>query len=844
MSFDPSRREGVLAAPQPCSSKDDTDTDNQTNQSFTFTPSDHFPLTLAFKLDDTNDLPKADPRIPVWVTADPTFIPVFEQRWRDMAHRLDPEDPFAAHTAIKACMYDASQEVQVAARRKKRAYTDDVHRLTVLLRLHREMDKAARIQDHTYLARFHASHPTLPTDQDAVRAAIRLLLRKGSVEQQARASGAASICKPSALDNVKIHLPSTRVRLHALRKDLDSPPTTDPNLMASYAATYWRKIWALRLTGDRIPPEAYFGFFQKVIHDGPAPVIPSIQDISDCIARSKNSCAGPDGIPFSAWRAIREHAAPVLHMVVVALTAGVLPPADFNNGLLFLLPKKGTLLPTDTRPISVTNADNRIIAQSVVNAITPYLYETLEWAQKGFISKRAFEDHIRAINDAFYKVVEGHEGAEEDNLYILFMDTAKAFDSIDHDFIMTALRRAGLPAWLITLVKGLLHEAKVKPAFRGAAAHWISIFRGVKQGCPLSPLLFVICYDILLHRISQTPGATPYACADDLAVTADDPRPLCRVMALVDDFRRASGLGVNTDKTKILCARPADLTEIISSCPWPDVQVVDSYTYLGVLIGREVTVQDVFAKALADLVDRAGRFALAVKQLSHQHRVITFNVFIITKISYLIKFYQLPYTQKASTCCQSIIEGVARKLVIRSVTAYPYYHLISPHSITSPGTPLRDAWAMSVSTLAAQADLTKWEGVSIARPEGSWSDSMLMSTHVQAAATDFVTYVLGELPAGAEFHAEDHTFATSSKQRSHMYDILVYGGYRDNVDCDIEDKLRRRGLTHCDGLVEVVHHNFSLMPSSLPSHFRSTQFDLIMNSLMTERRSRHWGGGP
>ena len=93
------------------------------------------------------------------------------------------------------------------------------------------------------------------------------------------------------------------------------------------------------------------------------PPFPQPQDISDCIARSKNSCAGPDGIPFSVWRALREHAAPVLHMVVVALTAGLLPPADFNNGLLFLIPKKGTLLPTDTRPISVTNADNRIIAR-------------------------------------------------------------------------------------------------------------------------------------------------------------------------------------------------------------------------------------------------------------------------------------------------------------------------------------------------------------------------------------------------------------------------------------------------------------------------------------------------
>ena len=75
-------------------------------------------------------------------------------------------------------------------------------------------------------------------------------------------------------------------------------------------------------------------------------------------------------------------------------------------------------------------------------AITPYLYDCLHASQKGFISRRVFEDHIRAINEAFYSIAEG-DADGEDNLFILFMDTAKAFDSIDHAFIMTALKADG-----------------------------------------------------------------------------------------------------------------------------------------------------------------------------------------------------------------------------------------------------------------------------------------------------------------------------------------------------------------------------------------------------------------
>jgi ribonuclease HI len=844
-SLDPSQCEGdhTQVAPQPCSSNTPPApirTPSNSRSPSSFVPSDHFPLSLAFK-PDVEPLHNAEPRIPNWVPEDPRFAQIFGQRWRDIAHKLDQDDAYGAHAAFKACMYDAAQEVIVAARAEKQRYRDEVHRLTVLLRLHREMDRAARTLSTTRLSRFLTAHPTLPTSQQSVRDAIRSLLKASSIEQQASKPGAASIRKSSsAVGKIKMHLPSTRVRLRALRKNLATLPTTDPDLMAALAAAYWSKIWAARAPEECISPDAYFQFFQKSLPEDQAPTLPTEQEISDCIAGSNNSCAGPDGIPFSAWRALRELAAPVLHMVIVALSSGVPPPADFNNGLLFLLPKTGTLLPSDTRPISVTNADNRIIAQAVVEAITPYLYDTLDLAQKGFITGRSFEDHIRAINEAFYSVVEDQDATQESNLHILFMDTAKAFDSIDHDFIMAALKRAGLPGWLLRLVRGLLHQVKVRPAFKGASAHWISIMRGVKQGCPLSPLLFVICYDILLCRISLVDGATPYACADDLAVTASSPAPLFRVMALVDDFRKASGLGVNTNKTKILSAKHEDLSAAISTCPWPDVGVATEYTYLGVLIGPEVTVLDVFAKALTGLVDRAAHFAPVLKHLSHMHRVITFNVFIITKISYLVKFYPLPYTHKAKGCPQTTIERVARRLVIRSHTAYPYFHLISPNTAASPGTPLRDAWALSLSTLAAQADLTAWEGATkVTIPS---SDSMLISHSIQAAGAEFVTYALGELPADEEFKAADHTFASSNKQRSHMYDLLVYAGYRDNVDCDIEDKLRARGLTHCEELVDTVHHNYSLMPTSLPPHFRSTQFDLVMNSLMTERRSRHWGG--
>ena len=59
----------------------------------------------------------------------------------------------------------------------------------------------------------------------------------------------------------------------------------------------------------------------------------------------------------------------------------------------------------------------------------------------------------------FYSTVSDMD--KTSNLYVLFVDTKKAFDSIDHDYILMLLRKVGYPAWLVSIVRGLLAGARV-----------------------------------------------------------------------------------------------------------------------------------------------------------------------------------------------------------------------------------------------------------------------------------------------------------------------------------------------------------------------------------------------
>jgi ribonuclease HI len=800
--------------------------------------SDHLPVALRFAPQPLVE-GRRDPSIPRWVAEHPDFKRYFDVRWSSRAIYLDPTKPFAVCDVMKECMFAASADVLADRRGQTKVFGTQVAELTFMvkaLRCHNDPDSDFSLS-------FFARNPGVGGPVQ-VRARITELLGKAGVEETIGDDNpAVTVRSNKALDKVKLCLPSTRIRLSALRPDLDSDPTSDPDAMTQLAVAHWAPIWAARNKEECIEPDVYYGDFSLTIPGSLLPILPSVDHVRDAIEVSKNSCFGPDGIPFAAWRAIVDHAVPVLHGVLEALCRGVLPPEGYNHGLLFLIPKKGTLLPSDTRPISVTNADNRILAKAVVSAITPALLATLHHSQKGFVKGRAFEDHIRELNERFYEIAEDEDRLE--NLFILFMDTAKAFDSIDHDFIHVAIRRTGLPGWFSSLVRGLLHGAAVKTTFKGAKNVWIPIGRGVKQGCPLSPLLFVICYDILLRHISDLEDADPHACADDLAVASGSYLRLWPVMRLVDAFRAASGLGINTDKTRIVSARPSDIDRCfnpvtildrLNRCPWPDALEAVDYTYLGILFGRLVTVPDVYRVSVKGLVDRAITFRPFLHCLSHASRVLAYNTFIITKVSYLVKFFHIPFSQRPSAGAEGIIKAQARSLLLPVRAAYHYQFLVAPPSITSPGPPITDAWALSMSVLVDQCDLMQWDGLSNDDIDIDDGDvhTMRISVHIQSAGGDFAFRVTR--CSGLPFDANAFDLPSGGARRKAIYWWLIKTDYEADLGSALEDVLTRRGLSHCDKLVPVLHTNFSLLPRNFPSHYRCTQFEIITNCLYDGRR--------
>jgi ribonuclease HI len=828
--------------------------------------SDHVPVGVAFHPDRPGDAPPRTPSVPRWVIQDKNFVPEFYKRWNTICDL--PSDRFSRMQVFKDEILAASKAVLRLRSNQKKLWLDTFGKINVTLKLLR-LARQGELSDATQTRYFHRyEYLTKFTDKDGMldldtlRHELNQTYSKGEIDRrQDEAADPAANLPPSPvaldseakeeddlgfdetkrkrrtiIDAIKVLLPSTRSRLPGLREEADGELHTDVAKFCELASGYWSGIWAERLRP--LTPLDLDRFCKPITFtDGLTAEIPTVNVILKALQNSGNSCPGPDGIPFAALRALSAAFAPLAVGVIEALAEGELPPAGYNYGLLFLLNKKGTYLPSDTRPISVTNADNRIVAASLVLVITPILDARLDRAQQGFIKNRCYHVHICDLNDVFYSAVEGGE-----DYFALFMDTAKAFDSIDHDFIHAAVARLGLPGWFRNVVRGLLHLVEVQLFFHGLTDTFIAIHRGVKQGCPLSPLLFALCYDVLLCKLRKCPLICPFAMADDLALGAKSFRHLCRAMVLVSNFRRYSGLGQNMDKTHVLSAQERDLSQEIAGSPWPDMLQAETEVYLGVPFGRELSLADIWEPTVTKITNRCNRYDGALRKMSLNRRITTFNVFIFSMLTYLLMFFPLPGTWDMDDPTLRRLYALARRHIVPwRGTGYKLHHLFHRYNRFGPATPLLDPWARSISMGAARYDLQELDGVH-GVPEPAMP-TMRIELLNKTCAEIFVAEDLGAVydDPNPAFKAIDWSNPDAHRRRKTIYDRLVYAQYHyQHQDPDLRKRLKKAGLQGSQEEVGWLHKSFGTLGTVDKNH-RNIQFRLTLNALPTLRRGRFFG---
>ena len=421
----------------------------------------------------------------------------------------------------------------------------------------------------------------------------------------------------------------TKDRSHLLKSVLQGTwGATGPTIPHTEMFGFWTSIFGKESVKDtRVPVPAREEMMAVV-----RPILES--ELVGAIANSSGSAtAGPDGRTLADIGVQRVE---VVKHFNLWLLAGSMP-AELVEGITTLIPKVvGTLDPASHRPITVSSWLLRLLHKILAKRLDEIC--PLSVRQKAFKTGDGLLENVQILKAIIEKSTKSKNPRP---LSLAFLDVKKAFDSVSHDTLLLACRRAGMPEPLLAYVKHLYENGKTRLKYGGELSDPIRVLQGVRQGDPLSCWIFNAVIDWALESLDPALGwgdeplrVNHAAFADDIWLCEDSVIGLQFLVDQVVAALRKGGLEVNASKCASLVIKVnrrrwytcADRLIKIGGELIKTLGPREVYKYLGVMFGDFGTKMNVLE-----------RFRLSISRLSKaplkpQQRLYAMRVHILPAI--------------------------------------------------------------------------------------------------------------------------------------------------------------------------------------------------------------------
>ncbi|KAL2247989.1 UNVERIFIED_CONTAM: hypothetical protein Sindi_2651200 [Sesamum indicum] len=303
---------------------------------------------------------------------------------------------------------------------------------------------------------------------------------------------------------------------------------------------------------------------QLILAFSPEDVKQAVFDIAE------DKAPGPDGFSSgffkAAWSVVGHE---ITTAVLDFFSTGKLLK-QVNSTLLALIPKVHTPMTVgDFRPISCCNVLYKIIAKLIVQRLSMVLDKIISPCQGAFIPGRSIGDNIMLAQELF----TGYNQARLPPRCALKVDIRKAYDTVEWDFLLAVLQLFGFPPTFTRWIEECVTTTSFSIGLNGNPHGFFIGARGLRQGDPLSPYLFVLVMEILhmgfLQLIEQD-GQFKYhwkcepakvfqlGFADDLLLFSRADLASINVLKMgLDRFAEWSGLRLNVQKSHVIISRSA-----------------------------------------------------------------------------------------------------------------------------------------------------------------------------------------------------------------------------------------------------------------------------------------------
>jgi len=368
------------------------------------------------------------------------------------------------------------------------------------------------------------------------------------------------------------------VSVEGLRRLEEDIARTDLGGMATVAKDYFRNLHMLELL-DQARKAAQDALLEEVRLQGLQRPNVDPEDVDSgpftegelrsLLAKMPNTAPGPDGIPYSFWKrlirlldGLQDSAPPprTFWNVFTELLGDIARRGSSREGFkdanISLFYKKGDpTLVSNYRPISSMNTDCKMYTNLINARLAPWAVAKLHPDQKGFVPGRLMNEHTCLASEVAHLCdATGTPG------FIVGLDQAKAYDRVDQMWLLKTLIAFGLPADLITLISDVTDGCRSRVQINSGYSSYFTLGRGVRQGDPLSCLLFNFSIEPLAIKLREKvvglsvaglPPVKVMLYADDVNLFLSERDSVAEISKCLADVSYIIGSKFNMDKTDV-----------------------------------------------------------------------------------------------------------------------------------------------------------------------------------------------------------------------------------------------------------------------------------------------------
>lgn len=364
---------------------------------------------------------------------------------------------------------------------------------------------------------------------------------------------------------------------------------------------------------------------------------------------STGKSCGEDGFSSEYFKCFQGVLIPILKMLFSDIVSKRSMPFSMRQASISLIPKPGKdhLQMGNYRPLSILNTDYKIFGKVLALRIEKVIPSLIHVDQTGFIKGRYAGNNMRRL----FQVMHSAETSQQPAIAVS-LDAMKAYDYLGWKYLFYVLPKYGFGPMIMNWIRALYFKPTATVKTNGIKSKLFELHRSTRQGCTVSPLIFILALEPLACAIRAqkdicgiTIGNHEFKAnlfADDILLTLTNPQQsIPQVLKIIDDFGKLSGYKVNYSKSESIPLNNYTFQSHLGSAPfsWKP----GGMKYLGIKIQAPIdkVVELNTSEILKSMRDDTKRWSVLPMSLWARAEIIKMN--LLPRLTFIISSIPLKF---------------------------------------------------------------------------------------------------------------------------------------------------------------------------------------------------------